>query len=185
MLETTRADGRHVLHRIHGAGVVFEDGAADDVGGFGMLGKSYDHAIRADDAGFFTGDRGEGVAEKGLMVESDVRDYRDAGIDDVGGVEAATHANFEHRDFNAGAREIFEGHGGEDFEKARVPGQFAAREQLAAADLDAGVNFGEFGVGDFAVARLDAFIDANEMRGSVQAGPVSGGGQNGIQRSRS
>ena len=63
-----------------------------------MLGEGDEGAVGAEDAGFFAGDFGDGVAEVVLVVEGDVGDDGEDGLDDVGGVEAAAQADFEDGD---------------------------------------------------------------------------------------
>ncbi len=70
-------------------------GFADGLVGLGVLREGDEGAVGAEDAGFFAGDLGEGVAEVVLVVEGDVGDDGDEGVDDVGGVETASQAYFE------------------------------------------------------------------------------------------
>ena len=63
-----------------------------------MLGQGDERAVGAEDAGFFAGDGGDGGAEPLRVVERDVGDDGEERIDDVGGVEAAAHADFEDRE---------------------------------------------------------------------------------------
>ena len=50
------------------------------------------------------------------MIEIDASDDGSDGRDDIRGVETAAEADFEDAEFDAGARETFESHGGDAFE---------------------------------------------------------------------
>ena len=62
---------------------------ADRLIGFRMLGQGNEDAVRAENAGLLAGDLGDGVAEVVLMVEGDVGDDGEQGVDDIGGVQTA------------------------------------------------------------------------------------------------
>ena len=81
-----------------GAEVEGRGGFADGLVGLGMLGEGDEGAVGAEDAGLFAGDLGDGVAEVVLVVEGDVGDDGEEGVDDVGGVETAAEAYFEDGD---------------------------------------------------------------------------------------
>ena len=108
-----------------GAEVEGGGGFADGLVGFGVLGEGDEGAVGAEDAGLFAGDLGDGVAEVVLMVEGDVGDDGEEGVDDVGGVESASEAYFEDGDVDRAlassdpfSSEVEEGEGGEDLEEA-------------------------------------------------------------------
>ena len=91
----------------------------------------------------------DGVAEVLLVVEGDVGDDGEEGFDDVGGVEAASHAHFEDGDVDFLLREVEEGQGGEGFEEAGVVGRGARfGDQAAGGVVDLEVEAGEVVVGD-------------------------------------
>ena len=81
-----------------GAEVEGRGGFADGLVGLGVLGEGDEGAVGAEDAGLFAGDLGDGVAEVVLVVERDVGDDGEEGVDDVGGVETAAEAHFEDGD---------------------------------------------------------------------------------------
>ena len=61
-----------------------------------MLGQGDEGSVGAEDACFFAGDvSSDGGAEVVDVVEGDVGDNGEEGVDDVGGVEAASEAYFE------------------------------------------------------------------------------------------
>ena len=77
-------------------------GEADGLVGFGELREGDEDTVFAEDAAFFRGNFGDGVAEVFLVVESDVGDDAEERGDDVGGVETATEAYFEDHDLGGG-----------------------------------------------------------------------------------
>ena len=66
-----------------------------------------------------------------LVIEIDVGNDGEDGFDDIGGVEAATHADFEDGNFDVGRGEEVEGHGGHGFKKAGQMGQRRSGDELA------------------------------------------------------
>src|SRR5688572_25557645 len=73
-----------------------------------------------DDAGFFAGDFGQGVAEPFFVVVLDVGDDAGQGGDDVGGVEAAAEAGFPDDDVAVLFGKPDERHDGDDFKEGGV-----------------------------------------------------------------
>ena len=63
------------------------------------------------------------------MVEADRGDDRDGRVDDVGGIPASAHADFDDRDVDGGVGERGERHGGDDLELAHLgsPGSLGLR----------------------------------------------------------
>lgn len=123
-----------------------------------------------DDAGFFAGDFGEGVAEPFLVVVLDVGDDAGEGGDDVGGVEAAAEAGFPNDDVAFLFGEPNEGHDGDDFEEGGVIAFGKLGEEFAHEGDEAG----DFGFGDELAIDLDAFGEGDEVRRGVEAGFVAG-----------
>jgi len=93
---------------------------ADGLVGLGMLGQGDQRAVGAQDAGFFTRDLGDGRAQVFLVVERDVGDDGEDGLDDVGGVETPAQADFEDGDIDLALGEVEEGERGEGLEVAGV-----------------------------------------------------------------
>ncbi len=112
----------------------FESGGdfADGLVGFGVLRQRDEGAVRAEDTGLFAGDLGDGVAEVVLMVERDVGNDGDQGVDDVGGVEAAAEADFEDGDVSLLLLEVEEGQGGQSLEEAGVVRELGLGDELSA-----------------------------------------------------
>src|SRR5665213_2703241 len=81
-----------VVGGVDAADVEGDGDFADGLVGLGVLRERDQSAVLAQDAGFFAGDFGDGVAEVFLVVERDVGDDGEHGIDDVGGVETAAEA---------------------------------------------------------------------------------------------
>src|SRR5579883_933296 len=175
------ADGRNIGDGVDGPGAELENRVADDVVGFRGLGEGHDGGAGTDDAGLLPGNLGHGVAQKFLVVQRDVGDNADAGLDDVGGVKAAAHADFEDREVELLAREILEGDGGQHLEEAGMPGEFGLADQALSGAVDEIVDEGEVVIGNWPSVDAHALVDADQVRGGVKAGLVSGGGQDGSE----
>ena len=147
-------------------GVEVEGGGdlADGLVGLGVLGEGDEGAVGAEDAGLFAGDLADGVAEVVLVVEGDVGDDGEEGVDDVGGVEAASEAYFEDGYVDLLLGEVEEGEGGEDFEEAGVVREGGFGDEAAGGVVDVEVEAGEVVVGDGDAVDLDALVDAGEVR---------------------
>ena len=76
-----------VVGSVDSAEIEGGSGLADGLIGLGMLGERDEGAAWAQDAGFFAGDLGDGVAEVVLVVKGDVGEDGEDGVDYVGGVE--------------------------------------------------------------------------------------------------
>ena len=80
----------------------------EHLGGLGrLLGQDGDRA-GLDDPGLLPGDRRDVVTEEALVVERDRRDHGDLGVDDVGRVPGAAHADLDdgHVDRRVGERRV-------------------------------------------------------------------------------
>ena len=167
-----------------GAEIEVGGGFADGLVGLRVLGQGDEDAVGAEDAGLFAGDLGDGVAEVVLVVERDVGDDGEEGVDDVGGVETAAQADFEDGDVDRACAslepfsgEVEEGERGEDLEEAGGMGQIAGFDEAAGGLVDLEVEAGEVVVGDLDAVDLDALVDADEVGRGVEAGAVAGGGE--------
>ena len=142
-----------------------------------MLRQRDHNAVLPNDACLLARDFGQGIAEILLMIERDIGDDGDHRFDDIGGVEPPTHAHFQHRDLDRNTGEIFEGHHRQHLEEAGVPGQLASTHQVLRSALDAIVHFAELRVGDGLAVNANPLVDANQVRRTVERGPVSGDAQ--------
>ncbi len=133
--------------------------------------------LGAEDAGLLAGDLGDGVAEVVLMVEGDVGDDGDEGVDDVGGVEAAAEAYFEDGYVDFLLSEVEEGEGGEDLEEAWVVREGSLADEAFGCGVYVEVEAGEVFVGDLDAVDLDALVDAGEVGRRVEASAVARGGE--------
>ena len=170
-------DRRHVGDRRNGARPALQHGIAEHLVGLGMLRQGDHRAPGADDARLLARDLAQGVSQEPLVVEGDVGDDGDAGLDHVGGVQPAAHAHLEHREVHCALGEVVEGHSGQHLEKAGMPGQVAARHQLGGHALHALVQGGELGVADGLPVHLQPLVDLLQVRRSVEGGAVAGGAQ--------
>src|SRR5208282_4292702 len=121
------------------------------------------------------------MAEKFLMVEINGGDDGDLRLDDVGGVEAASEADFVDGEFDLGADEMVEGHGGEAFEEGGVRRELAGGQQLLDERVDAGERGSEIVVVDFQAVDANALVDALQVRRGVEAGAGAGGVKDGFE----
>ena len=109
----------------------------DDLAGLGALLCDDDGHGRLDDAGLFRGDFLERMAEEIFVVEVDAGDYGDHGSQNVRGVQATAETHLENTKFDAGLREVFEGHRGDALEVRRVRAELSGGEELLGERLDA------------------------------------------------
>jgi hypothetical protein len=125
------------------------------------------------------------------MVEGDVGEDGDEGVDNVGGVETTAEAYFEDGDVDCCAqgerrlrrgvfcltREVEKREGSDDFKEAGGVGELVGFDEVAGSFVDAEVEAGEVFVGDLAAVNLDALVDAAEMGRGVEGGAIAGGGE--------
>jgi hypothetical protein len=128
------------------------------------LGESDQRAVCAENPGLFAGDCGDGVAQIVLMVEGDIGQNRKDGVDDVGGIEAATETDFEDGDIDLLLGVIEEGEGGKDLEEAWRVGQCGRFDEAAGGLIDMEVEAGEVFVGNLGAVDADALVDADEVK---------------------
>src|SRR6266851_6075721 len=151
-------------------------GAGLDDGG-GIIGLRADHRRRAglQDAGLLAGDRRDGVAEKGLVVERDRGDRGDCRPGQyIGRVESATEPGFEQHDVGRDPREGKERRRRRDLEKGDrrvLVGTLAFLEQREQRVLL-----------DQLPGQPDPLVEADEMRRGVDMHTVPGGFEAGAQR---
>ena len=67
------------------------------------------------------------------MIDINVGNDREDRLDDVGGVETSTHADFKDGDIDPGGGKEIEGHGGHGFKKAGQMGSAEAATSGAVA----------------------------------------------------
>lgn len=92
----------------------------DDALGISELRGGNHGLFGADDAGFFTRDGADGVAEPLGVVEANRRDHADIGGHGRGGIEPTAHAGFENDQLTFALGEIFHRKGESDLEKGRM-----------------------------------------------------------------
>src|SRR5690348_5237629 len=182
-LVSAGGDGGNVGNGADGAGTEFQGGFADHVIGSGVLGQGDDHAAGMSDSGLLAGNFGDGIAEKFLVVERNVDYDRNHGLNNIGCIQTAAHADFEHRDIHLSLGELLEGDGGQHLKKTGMPGQLAGRDQTVGSLFDAIMQSGERGVTNFFAVNANALVQADQVGLSVERGAVPGGPQNGSQGS--
>src|SRR5258706_11899996 len=145
------------------------------------MGKRHGNTARADDAGLFARNFGDGAAQILLVVESYIPDHADARLDDVGRIEASSHTDFEDRDFDWNFGEMLEGNGGNHLEKAGMPWKFAFGDEILSSPFDAVVQAGEIIVSDGGAVHANPFVNADQMRRGVETDAISGHLQDGSE----
>jgi hypothetical protein len=148
VLGAVGAQRRHVLDGADASGIVTENRITDDIVGFRRLWECHDDAAWTDDAGLLAGDLGEGVSEKFLMIERDVGNDANPRFDDIGGVEASAHADFEDGNVDLLAGEIFEGYRRQHLEKAGMPREVGFGNQPLGSPVDQVMSAGKVIVRD-------------------------------------
>ena len=118
------------------------------------------------------------------MVEINLRDDGDFRQQNVGRVQAPAHAGFAHGELRARAGEIHEGDRRHALEKSGMRGEASGGEQFLDRFADARERGGKFRVGNFLAVQANAFVDALQMRRSVQAGAQARRAQNRIEHRR-
>src|SRR5271166_1251667 len=162
--------------------MTIENSVTNDIIGLGMLRQRDHQSIFANDSGLLASDFTNRVAQIFLVVERDIGNDREQRIDDVGGIEASAHFNFEHGDLRADAGKVLEGYDSEHLEETGMPRKLAGMQQLLCGALDAIVNLAELDIGDGLAVDANALVDTHEMGRAVEGGLVSGGAQDGRQR---
>src|SRR5947207_1058730 len=103
------------------------------------------------------------MPEKVFVVKVDARNDRDGWRKNVGSIQAATEADFEHAKFNPLTSKRFERHGSHAFEIGWMGAEFAGGEEFFDQDLNARQGFCERLVADFLSIDANAFVDSFEM----------------------
>ena len=138
----------------------------------GLLRVEHTVAAVLDDAGLRVGDLLHRIAEHLHVVEPDVDDDRRLGRrDDVGGIELAAQADFEHYDVARMARKILHRDAGDQLEFGRVFVEGVGQR------LDAGRDLGQLAVGNGFVVDLHPLVEANDVRRGVQPRAVARGAE--------
>jgi len=174
----------HVRNGADGADFKRYGDFTDGVVGLGVLGESHEGAVGAKDAGLLAGDGAERGAEPLSVVERNVRNDGDEWIDDIGGVEAAAHADFENSEINVLLRKVQEGHGGKGLKETGQRLELLVEDELLACVMDAEVEACKVVVGDLRASDADTLIGADEVRRRIEAGAEARGCGNGGERGR-
>ncbi len=103
-----------------------------------------------------------------LMIERNVGDDADPRLDHIGRIETSAHADFEHRDVDSLAREIFERDRRQHLEKTRMPGQLTFGHQPLGRAIHQFVDEREIVVRNCCAIHANALIDPNQVRRGVE-----------------
>ncbi len=144
-------------------------------GGFsgGILNDADGRNVVLEDAGFFSGDVGQGRAQLGHVIVTDAGDGGDIGLDDVGAIQPAAEARLDDGDIDFIVGEVFESDGGEDIE--------IGWRRLEAVDhwLDKANQASKIGLGDHVAVDGDALAHIDEVRAGVEPDLVAVGDEHG------
>ncbi len=157
------------LHALAGdRGVHLDRAPQDGLGGVELLLGDDRDGVGLDDPGLLDGDLAGGLPQLVGVVEADRGDHGDPGVDDVGGVPGAAHADLDHGDVHRRVGEGRVGHAGEHLEEGH-------RDRLALVDhphvgLDVAVDLDEPLGGDRGAVQADPLGDALHVRAGVAAG---------------
>ena len=156
---------------------------AADHGKLSLLSRS-GRTAGLDDAGLLPGDGVQAGSQAGLVIVADGRDHRDDGIDQVGGVQASPQADLQDGDIDIFFREVEKGHGRHYLEVGGVVLQLQAAafaggpgQQLLHRLLDGARQASQFFRENLPAVDADTFLDADQVGGGVETGPVSLGSQ--------
>ena len=100
--------------------VLGASGILNDLERYWFIGSGDDGNAWFNDAGFFCGDAGEGIAEPFLMIVLDVGDDAGERSNDVGGIKTPAETGFPDNEVAFLFGEVEEGHDGDDFEEGGV-----------------------------------------------------------------
>ena len=139
-----------------------------------MLWQCDHDSLGAQDAGFFARYQIDGRAQPFRVVERDIGNHRDRGLDNIGRIQPAAHAHFHHRCMHLAGSKIQKAHSGEGLEKTRQSRQPLVPYQALGDFLDMGEEGGKIIVANHGAIQLDALIHAAQVRRSVETGPVAG-----------
>ena len=137
-----------------------------------MLGQGDGGDAGAEDSGFFAGDVSDGVAEKLLVIEIDVGDDREDGLDDVGGIQASTHADFEDGDFDLDAAKKSKAMAVMVSKKLGRWGSSRAGDEWRGSSGNAVVGSSETVIRNGLAIDADTLIDEQQMRRGVESNAV-------------
>ncbi len=169
----------------HQVGVVLLGRGLDDRHDLFLVGLATDDggASGLDDAGLLGGDLFDGVAQPCHVVHIDRPDDRGVGVEHVGGVPAAAHADLHDGHVDRSVGEFPDGHGGEHFEEAHL--RLAELVHLHIDDgdqiLDLVPGVDEIVIGKLLAVDGDALVDVLQMRRGVQAGAHAVGTADGLR----
>ena len=131
----------------------------------GLRPQDHRHAA-LDDPGLFPGNRGHRIAKKGLMVQTDRGDDRQArGFDHVRCIQPSAKTHLQERPVGLNAREGKKGRAGGDLEEGDL-----VRSVRGHAFIQKG---GQRGLADQVPRQADAFVKTGKMRRGIGVNPVA------------
>ena len=130
---------------------------------------------------FLRGDFFDRMAEKIFVIEINRRDDRDFRFDDIGGVEAAAEADFVNGKIHEVLCESKKGQSRNALEESWMRSELSTGHQRFDGGMNARPGRGEIMVRNIFAVDADAFVDAFQVRRSVEAGAQPGGAQDGFE----
>ena len=132
------------------------------------------------------------VPSHSVWFERDVGDDRGERVDDVGGIQTPTQADFEHRDLHIGLSESEERECGNDLKETWRVGQFALGDKAGCSVIHLEVEPGKSVVVDLgqcicarrAKRSLHPLVHPQQVRRGIQAGPCARNAQDAGERGR-
>ena len=156
-------------------------GFDDDAQGAGIVGGGEGWNAGLDDAGFFAGDFGQGLAQPLLVVQLHIGNDAGQRGDDIGGIQPPAQARFPDHQAALLLVEILQRHDRDGLEKSGM--RLRAQALHGGAEV-AGQPCDVFPADEMAV-HLDAFGKGNQVRRSEQAHPPAGGAVDAFQHGAS
>ena len=130
----------------------------DDLSGFSRFASAHYGRPGFDDSRLLMPNFGEGRPEKLHVVKPHIGDHRHAGLSNVGGIQAASHAHFQHHETGSCLGEIMEARGRQKLKEARHLPQSLLLQQAFNRLADLGEGASKVVVADFsAVTRIRSF----------------------------
>ena len=158
-------------------------GLADRLICFRVLRQGDQDAVGAQDTGLLPGDLGDRIAQIVLVVERDIGDDRNQGVNDIRRVETAPKPYLQNCDVDRlrftgpFSREVKKSKGRQDLEEARRMGKLPGFDQAAGGLVDLEVELCEVLVRNLGAVDLDALVNTDQVGRGVETGAVTRRGQ--------
>ena len=156
----------------HFTRLVFQDG---DCVGIGRRRQGGDAGF--EDAGLFSGNRGDGIPEHSHVIPTDLGDHGSERGDDVGGIESTPEAGLPDNDIDLVFQEPEQGDDGGELEEGRFDGWLGGLGKVP----DPFNQTGEGDIGNGHAIDPDAFTEPDQVGRGIEPGTPTGGPVDGIE----